>query len=235
MSRQSSYEIKRAIEGIESDIREREKRIGRRERSLDRAGDAINDAIAAEDQAAQAKAEAKAKAIKVEIAEEQVVLDACRENLVRHKAAYETRVTEERAAYLEAAEARRVEVSNFAERMLSRYHNGEMADRFGKIEPDIQNLTIMERGASYLEVGVVVETIKHPYESYESRETRTYSVTVNLPEPKAMQSEWARRDRAEINWPAYGTVDQDITRCFGQMLRVAACIGEWADTLLPSA
>lgn len=220
MSRQSSYEIGKAIEGIEEDIRDREKRITRRQRAHDRALDGGDIE--------------KAKRISAEIADETEVLEAARENLLRHRAAKEERQAEERAAYLEAAEKRATEVEAFCERMLTRYESGEMADRFGKIDPDIQNLTIRPNGASYVYVGMVVESIYAPGKEWERRETNRYEITVNLPEPKAMASAWSQRDRSEVNWPAYGTVDQDIARCFGQLLRVAANVGEWADTLLPS-
>lgn len=215
-TRQSAQEIREAIRGIESDITDREKRLARRAKALARAEDP-----------------AKVRKIEAEIADETEVLEAARENLVRHKAVLEEVETEARAAYQKRAEERRVEVSNFAERMLSRYHNGEMADRFGKIEPDIQNLTIEERGASYIEVGMVVEQIISPGKEWERRETHRFHTTVNLREPKAMRS-WLSDERgSEVNWPAFGSQDPDITRCFGQILRVAASVAEWADTVLP--
>lgn len=215
-TRQSAQEIREAIRGIESDITDREKRLARRAKALARAEDP-----------------AKVRKIEAEIADETEVLDAARENLIRHKAVLEEVETEARAAYQKRAEERRVEVEAFCERMQSRYDNGEMADRFGKIDPDIATLEIVPNGSSYVYVRMVVESIRDAGKEWERRETHRYDITVSLPEPKAMQS-WYSHDRAEVNWPAYGTVDQDIARCFGQMLRVAACVGEWADTLLPS-
>lgn len=217
-TRQSAEEIRRAIANIEDDITAREKQIARRERSQERA---------------TAKGDHhKAREIGLVIADDREVLEACRENLSRHKAALEEQVALDRAAYLEAAEARRIEVEAFCERMQSRYDNGEMADRFGAIDPDIATLRIAPNGASYVYVQMVVEIIHNPGKDWERSETQRFDVTVNLPEPKAMQL-FMGRDRSEVNWPAYGTVDQDTARCFGQMLRVAACVGEWADTLLP--
>lgn len=218
-TRQSAQEIREAIRGIESDITDREKRITRRQRSRDRATENGD--------------HAKAARIAAEIADETNVLEAARTNLVRHRAVLEEIEAEARAAYAKRAEERRVEVSNFAERMLSRYHNGEMADRFGKIEPDIQNLTITPNGSSYIEVGMVIDRIISPGKEWERREAQRFSTTVNLRDPKVMRS-WLSDERgSEVNWPAYGSQDPDTTRCFGQILRVAASVAEWADSVLP--
>lgn len=217
-TRQSAQEIREAIRGIESDIKDREKRIGRKETARNRAS-------FSEDTAKVARLDA-------EIADETSVLNAARENLVRHKAVLEEVETQARADYAKRAEERRVEVQAFAERMLDLYHEGRMGDRFGKIAPDIQNLTIRPNGASYIEVGMEVERIIAPGKEWERRETNRFYTTVNLREPKLMRS-WLSADRgSEVNWPAFGSQDPDITRCFGQVLRVAAVVAEVADESL---
>lgn len=220
-SRQSSREIAEAIRAIESDITDREKRISRRESARTRAtnnGD-----------------HAKAARIGAEIADEQTVLDAARENLIAHKAVKEEVQAEERAAYEAAREARQVKVEQFASDMLAEYQAGALEDRFGKIDADIQNLTIRANGASYVEVGMVVTRIvgampKHDYPGRE--ETRHYQATVYLPEPKEMAGAFSHRNRSEVNWAAYGSTDLDETACFGQILRIASAIGAWADRML---